>query len=304
MKKIILCLASFFLCFLAFGLDFSVKLEPDVSYSVGNYGEYVFDRTAEGNFEKLSYLDWDLSFWSVGLTSDISFDFTNNHRLSILPAVQYGFPQNSGFMQDYDWKNLDGVLTDYSCHNNLLSFYLKMGLSLQYKLAYGLGFSLDWQWKQLQFGARGGYKEFPLEEGKEKFVYDENEPVVDYNNKTHIVGLGVFYSTNLLPHLELSLFAEYIPFVYTVAQDYHVLTYTFIDIMTGFSGYRSKIAFNYLFTEKSRLALSFFYEYIPVYTGENYMRYYGDSLIYRTSSLGGSSWQDFSISLSYRYDFF
>ncbi|MBE6349857.1 MAG: omptin family outer membrane protease [Spirochaetaceae bacterium] len=304
MKKLLIIGISFFLISRVFGLDFSLSLEPQFSYHYGNYDEYVFEKNDNDTLYMLSHLDWDMSFFSVGFTSDLSLGFANKQHLSLIPSLHYGFPQKSGFMQDYDWQNYDGVLTDYSCHSNLLDFYINAGLALHYTLSCGIGFSLDWQFQTRKFIAQGGYKDYPLDESQPNWEYGENERVVEYTPKSHLVGLGVFYTARLLPTLELRTIATYIPFIHTVAQDYHVWGRTFIDIMTGYVGYRGQLMLSHLFSEKARLSLSLYYEHIPVLKGENLMREEYQSSFYKTSALGGASWKDFSVTLSYRHEFF
>jgi outer membrane protease len=202
----------------------------------GKYGqaEEIVYKDQDSDIE-LSQLLWDLKplvYWGVVL------DYSRRNPLErvgffIHASLQAAFPGKTGAMEDRDWKGPGDTLSNFSSHTNYTDgawfLDLSAGLSLPLFSRFWLQFYGAFNYMNLQWSSREGYKQYAAID--ENGIYKPWSPDI---TPVPFFGPGISYSQDWMifaPGLSLHLpFSRYFhaalsfqisPLIIGVAQDDH-----------------------------------------------------------------------------------
>ena len=116
-------------------------IEPFVSYTNGHLGEFLFHSSSNDERKKVSYLEWDKNLFLFGASFYINYkNFYVETKFS--SSI---FDQNSGKMQDSDWKNTSDstMKTTYSVGDNksIENYSARLSISYDFSAVPWLSFS-------------------------------------------------------------------------------------------------------------------------------------------------------------------
>ncbi|MCQ2982102.1 MAG: omptin family outer membrane protease [Treponemataceae bacterium] len=220
------------------GLTFSVS--PMIGQTEGLLQEYVlWDLDSDGIPEyDMSRLDWDITRRPFfGFSLGLNYQTSLQHRFSV--SWMYATTKNSasGYMQDYDWQMLDGILTDYSKHNNTITDSYFYSVEGEWQTPLGLGFSVGWDICSISFEGTGGYAQHGYAHAGEPGhsaqpgywyesmayteLYPDTQAVIVYTLATNYLRTGITFTTTLLHPLDFTFGVWAIPLDAAVGTDGH-----------------------------------------------------------------------------------
>jgi len=270
----------------------------------GNIHEYVFDKTRTKTNNHMSQLDWDVvNIPYVELYGSLSPD----KYFYINTNLKFGFPKESGFMQDYDWlngtssglvswKNDDiGELTNYSIHTNQLKNYIDCSISIGGNIYLPkeiiISPFVNYNTTNIYFDGNDGYGVYKTRNW-EKYSYSGN--VISYNLISKGIFLGVNVKANTIEKLDIEVCAAVSPYLYwTDAYDIHVLrNITFHDEIYKVLAAKANLSVLYNINKHNKVGLEGAVKYHP----ESY------GTVQKVSSgMGGLSYFLYDVSLKYRF---
>lgn len=224
---------------------FHISVEPTISYSDGNFGEYLYYSSPSD--KKISYLEWDKEIFLFGVNVETSYK--NLHfDFGFASSV---FDQSSGQMQDSDWLNTKdySMKTTYSVGENeaVQNYEVNARIHYEFKTTSWLSFSPAVSFKYNfdsfeRHSAEGWYGQGSYSsDGKNHNWYDDeaqhfpytywsdekNRFVtrklagIDYYRHSFFTFFGV--SSTIIPHPRFSFDVDFLlsPFSYFYAVDTH-----------------------------------------------------------------------------------
>ncbi len=311
-KYIVLAAFTFLRCSaLLTAVDFGFTIQPFYRASWGMLHEYVrTDNNGDGTLDyNISRLDWDISGISaIGASCSFIAATTRNHQLKLNASYAWEIPENSGYMQDYDWQHIEnnvycGQLTNYSIHDNTLEKGYSFSVGGAWTLPVGLGFDIGWDIRQLSFSGSNGYRQY---DSSIKHIDLATEPkipftgtVITYNYQCNYLRLGITYTYEKLHRPGIYLGVWFIPAEAATGHDIHCLRDTsFLDVMYGYMcGFQEKAAVTFPLSQHFRLYLREEGSLSTVIEGPTYS-WSGNTMPARPIKIGygGSSLEEFSLS--------
>jgi outer membrane protease len=282
------------------GGSFTFSVSPLTGFLYGHGEEIVYQSEKGGAY--LSELLWDIKpLVYSGAVLDVSWK--NNPGFFCSVSLKFGFPMETGFMEDRDWLAWNGALSHYSRHDSkageawfcdfLGGISLPFGSRVLFKPFLGLSYThLEWIASDgyTKYGKRdSSYSYLPLEDS------DRENPlsgrVAGYTQKWLILLSGASLSYTFHPRFSASLSLRLSPFLYFTGADEHYITGTdFYDyIIGGFylePGGDVVFRFNKWFSAGLYVSWRYMKGSPP---GTSYSQETGDRL-YR-GSIAGAAWQ-------------
>lgn len=251
--------------------NFNIHFETETGFLYGNISEYVFENINKNTNHMDSQLDWDILTVPY-IEESVSVTVLNHFFASF--NGRFGFPGNSGNMQDYDWLNSfywptedPTKLTNYSIHDNYLEQY--------YLLSGTLGFSLSFQ--QFIYSAYASYEyEFVSFTGSNGYsTYKENNwqekkftgKVIAYKQECNSVFFGLQAKANVTNHLNFDYNIQFSPgLTFINALDYHFINRVlngdiiggtaYLDEMSNCNHIKSDISLVYNFNKHHQVGVN------------------------------------------------
>ena len=250
--------------------DWSIFVTPLFSVEYGTIGEYVYKKDTDGDYKKISELDWDIKpALYFGGSIGVSWK-----TLTILGFARGAVPMRSGDMEDSDWKTLTDVKTTYSIHRNTLSSSYAFGGQISYAFHIADTFAIrpftGVDYTHIALKARDGR----AWEGYDALTHTGvawNDPAakpyvplgIDYTREEVYTWLGISFDTVFNDKFTIALSFALSPYTYIQALDRHYGGYGtipdtyFADILHGwFSTYRFGAEAVYSFNKNISLSLS------------------------------------------------
>ncbi|GHU68042.1 outer membrane protease [Spirochaetia bacterium] len=218
--------------------DFGFSLEPSFGILWGQAEEIVYKNADTG--EKLSQLLWDLKPL-VYAGMDLEFGPKKPWIKSGFfaeAAIKYGFPLETGNMEDRDWQAAaESYLTNYSKHNAFIQnngaviFDFSAGYSWAMPIPVYLRAFADFSYIHLAWNSRDGYLQYPnypnpnynddpWNENLPKFpVYG---PAINYEQNWLILSPGLSAGLQGSDYFSLRFFALVSPLIRSVNIDDHL----------------------------------------------------------------------------------
>lgn len=329
-KKISLLVVSFFIVEAFAYSPFKIDLNIEFGALKGEINEYVIYTAPDESQYFLSRLDWDVDFIMFG---GASADIVFAEHIYIGLGGRIGFPGSSGYMQDYDWKNVlinydkgwidshgedwldsHNWLTNYSKHNNSLSRYLdgslKFGgiINLPWKIF--LLPSVSIQAQEFSFDGLDGYLQYPNNGFKnaDGFYNSWNDEldtescsgkVISYTQQRLFFNVGLRLYTTIIPHFMIAVEGSFSPLVKISALDNHWLKEVdFLDQTSGMGAWTISGEVQYLFKKLFKIGATVDYQYVPILLGNDYYKNTTDiKWFLETDCLGGTASNILSFSL-------
>ncbi|MBC6720628.1 omptin family outer membrane protease [Treponema sp. Marseille-Q4130] len=249
----------------------SVAVTPLFSVEYGTIDEFVYKKDVDGNYKKISELDWDIkpALYFGGAVGVLW------KALSIQGFARGAVPMRSGNMEDSDWKTLTDLKTTYSIHKNMLASSYAFGGQISYAFQIADTFAIrpfcGVDYSRIAFKARNGR----AWEGYDILTHTGvawNDPTakpyvplgIDYTREEVHTWFGVSFDTFFNNKFTLALSFAFAPYTYIQALDHHYggsgtsSDRYFADILHGwFSSYRFGAEAVYAFNKNISLSLAF-----------------------------------------------
>jgi outer membrane protease len=264
--------------------SYALSVAPLAGFLYG-YGEEIVYKSP-GNDTFLSQLLWDIKpLWYTGGLLDFSrINPMEKMGFFTVLSLKFGFPGNTGIMEDRDWEAPADALSHYSRSdaytNGALLLDYVLGLSLPLKQFALLKLYWGGSWMSFHWTSRDGYTQYA------SFSNNAYLPLDDSTPKRPLYGTSINYSQNWLisyPGAALciplprgfraALSFQISPLIYCVAWDDHLLRdIEFRDYITGglYMEPRGDAAFS--FGNRFELSLYVAYRFIKGAHGETYSR--------------------------------
>jgi hypothetical protein len=197
----------------------------------------------------MSQLLWDIK---PVIYSGVEFEFGPRRPFTMngftaSAAAKFGFPMNSGIIEDRDWLDGDDIfVTHYSRHDaySNYSFWIDFSAGYSWVLVSKTVFTLYAEFSYMRFSwdANDGYTQYATEYAQNQYnPWDPSLP------KRKVQGTGITYTQNWLTmapavyflfqvtgFLAIGFSAAWAPFVYGVCVDEHIKRYLlFEDYLSG-----------------------------------------------------------------------
>jgi hypothetical protein len=298
---------ALFLCCLTFSCVWSLSLTGFAGIEKGYIGEYVFQIQEDDSLYELSRLIWDIdTVYTAGASVSVKTSKKSWGLFQFNTGLQVFFPQKSGFLQDNDFLNGNGVLTHYSKHENQIE-----GVSLSCISVYR---GLDWiglcfgiKSGIISFLGSNGYKQYPSESQSPYTPWSENIPPVYFSGDeisyqiTSLnfylgIDLQIFFSDRF--HISVQGFCS--PYSYYLCIDNHILkSKVNVDSVSSiFSTYESNVYGGFLINADTEIGITLRQVKILLSKGKSFQKI--DSELYQISNvLGGFSQDRYSVILSF-----
>lgn len=266
---------------------FNIEVQPEFGILHGAIGEYVYEDVILNTDHLESSLDWDIpAIPYIGASAQVTII---KHILLGFNGI-IAFPGKSGNMQDYDWLNsiggssgtyLDWILedptelTNYSIHDNYLDQYYRIEVELGGTITplYFISVSpvFSYQYSIIQFTGSNGYRKYKSEDFRQ---IPFNEKVISYAVETNSVKFGLKLDISPVKFLDIGTDVYYSPnLTFIKALDRHYLgSYAFYDKIDSSSLLQVNLSIQYSFPKYHKLGLKCGFEYVPVSTGQDYMK--------------------------------
>ncbi len=228
-------------------------------------------------------------------------------------GLKFGFPANTGFMEDRDWEAANYELSNFSRHDNFTNSALLLDFAAGISIP---GFStviitpfLGFNYMHYKWTGRDGY----LQYASGTNAWDDSlpkipcyGPVISYSQNWIIFSAGFSVRYPFLKRFVIEGGFSFSPLILVYALDDHFLRSTkglqFHDEVSGGYLLEPTLGFTYRFTPKMQLNLKASYRYTnntkgnsQGYNNEN------DSLV--SVSLAGAEYQVWDLGLTFSYNF-
>ncbi|MDR1909235.1 MAG: omptin family outer membrane protease [Spirochaetaceae bacterium] len=285
----------------------------------GRADEIVY--RAEGSDTKLSELRWYFTpLIYVGAELELGWRSPRSWGLFAEASFKYGFPGETGAMEDRDWVHSDYAefLTHYSVHNNTTEkaalIDAGLGASFQILNNFLLKTYVSYSYMLFSWSAKGGSFLYPESAGGHVYYLPDNNgkavEVGTYEQAWNIVSPGVSFSGGISRyfHFELSLRAS--PFIWCSTTDDHIQRGLLITGRAGGGLYiDSGLVLSFMPRDYLVLSLSAAYRNISrtrgdgVYSGNEVYDDYGTYSV-RHKNILGAGYRAFDVGLSAEFRVF
>ncbi len=294
------------LCSLIFSHVWSLSLSNFGGFENGYIGEYVFAIQGDNSLYELSRLTWDIdSVYTMGASVGFQTPKKGWGLFQFDAELQVFFPQKSGFLQDYDFLNGDGILTHYSKHKNQIDGVSISCMSI-YRALDWLGLSFGVKTGILSFIGSNGYSQYPSESSAPYTPWHDNITPYFFSGKVityQITSFNFYLGINLhfLVGNRVSISAQSLisPYSYFLCVDNHILTsVVYIDSVSSiFSTYENKIYGGFIITPNTEIGITLQHLKTINSKGSSYQKK-GLTTYQISNALGGFSQDRFSVIFS------
>jgi len=239
-----------------------IEVESSFGVLLGESQELVY--AYSGSTDILSRLDWEmmpLTYYGSTLMLKPADAAASGYVVNL--GIKFGFPGNTGTIEDRDWRGTSDALTHFSAHDCFTEQALLVDAALGYRLSlpYNLALTplVKFSTMRFRWTARDGYTQYGP---------NINEPYVEWDSsfaKESIYGTGIAYEQNwilILSGLQLDwqvgrrgTLASGIlisALLYCADQDDHILRLLqFNETMSGGFAYEPHFSFSYAFSGRT-----------------------------------------------------
>ena len=217
--------------------NYSFSIAPIFGFLYGQAEEIVYKDANSDVY--MSELLWDLKpLFYAGLKASFGpRNYFDKSGFFINGSIKFGFPLNTGNMEDRDWQYPDNSLTNFSCHDLVSLSSITAGLSAGYSFRVAnflsIGAYLDFLFMQQSWSASDGYYQYlkvdkfnNIEPGQ---VWTDDIPkeyltgeIINYKQDWFIFAPFVLIKGRVNHLLSLEAFFGYSPLIYCSDRDLHV----------------------------------------------------------------------------------
>jgi outer membrane protease len=233
-------------------------------------------------------------------------------------SLKFGFPGNTGIMEDRDWNAPEDALSNYSQSDNytdgaLLFDYL-LGLSFPLKSFALLKIYGGISWMSFHWTGRDGYIQYAPVSNNVYLPLDDSaaqEPLygasITYSQDWLLIYPGAALCIPLPRRFRAALSFQISPLIFCVARDDHLLrNIEFRDYLFGGLYLEPRGDVSFSFTTRFELSLHVSYRFIKGAKGDSYARDTGAGKagdFYQLSEDAGAAWYalDSGLSLKIRF---
>jgi len=236
--------------------ELNIAIASGVSYT--HIGEFVYKKSG-GGFVPLSRLDWsNLLLWTAD--AHINYDIKRFRMLFDFTAAMPVF--HTAHMQDKDWKQLNGTLTDFSEHPVRLDSHFGTQTGFVYRIwdlnTFSAGMGAAFAYKSTELTARDGIKHLPAPQLK------LSGDLISYRQELYLPELVLFSEWKPHPVFEALLMLYVSPIGFAQTLDTHFdynrasgsskkpdIHKQFSDRMYGFGGVNGDIVLRLTLPQKT-----------------------------------------------------
>jgi len=251
---------------------FHLSVEPIAGIRTGHVGEYVYYKVSSGDYDKISYLQWNIKpEWYGGGSIELSYN-----RLHISTDITAGLPVKCGEMQDSDWQNLpsnDYTQTNYSVSDNYIKTDIKSGLTVSYDfkpddvitLSPFAGFDFQYYkfeadnvtlWYGAQNKTTGRYDSYTS--GQKIEYITDGSAVMTYKWYSYITWIGLNTDFHVAKRWNLGISGAVAPWVFLSVEDHHILRsiYTSTNASDFFCAFKADLSIRYRISDRLTAGLT------------------------------------------------
>jgi outer membrane protease len=233
-------------------------------------------------------------------------------------SLKFGFPGQTGIMEDRDWNAPEDALSNYSLSDNytdgaLLFDYL-LGLSFPLRSFALLKIYWGVSWMSFHWTGRDGYTQYAPVLGAAYLPLDDSAPKeplygasISYSQDWLITYPGVALGIPLSRWFKASLSFQISPLIFCAARDDHLLRdIEFRDYISGGLYMEPRGDATFSFQNRFELSLYVSYRFIRGARGESYGRKTGSTNngeFYQYSEDAGAAWYTLDSGLSFTVRF-
>lgn len=194
----------------------AISLDLTMGVLSGGATELIYDPNVDGSSYKMSELDWasrPLVYWGLTANFNLSAGFYASF------AVKSGIGGKTGYMQDSDWQNWDGVKTNFSeadsYTDQALILDIEGGYDFNIADSLKVGPFLKLGYLNFQWSARNGYLQYapeyyPTTDSSDNYVYGPYTPISGNTPVIYVSGIGIVYQQSCF-YPSIGLRATYTP---------------------------------------------------------------------------------------------
>jgi outer membrane protease len=293
------------------GLRFSLEVSLGLLHGQGEELVY-FDKVSD---RKLSQLLWDskpLGYAGI----DVGIDWQQAGKrwgLFTGASFKFGFPGNTGNMEDRDWDavslfKIDNPkrLTNYSEHDNRTDSALlidaDLGISFRLSESFLLKTYIAYSYMSFYWAASGGSFLYPPPpEGKGHYYEEPAGSVVTYQQIWHIISPALALHGKFYRYFDIELSLQASPFIWCVADDNHIQTNTYYTDTVKFGFFiEPKLALSYTPKDYFSLSLTVSYRDISGTRGDTEVKAPGKPAV-TVENVAGAGYHAFELELSAKF---
>nr|MCR4941077.1 hypothetical protein [Treponemataceae bacterium] len=293
MKKVLsLCfLICFFLSLWAEPIQekssgFYFKLATGADVRCGIVTENFYNTSYLDSLYKVSWLTWEtLPSTSLVFDAMFGYEFNAHNSINLDGFFSYAIPYKTGIMQDYDAREYDNRVTDYSCHDNYTDQLISAGFYSDWCFFYGLGLGIGFEYNNIKFRGQNGYAQHYYNRSPGYWSPDlphtseyDGYTVITYDITSFYWKPGIVWHCTFDNGISLSLDIWNYLYRFNHAQDIHYVyfpvnrpdTYYTDFIEAWFQGYEARAALEFNFTENLSFLIRIKGTYLPDAIGDDY----------------------------------
>ncbi len=238
--------------------------------------EFVYFSSSTASYYKVSELDWPLQ---PAYYSGARLSLRTRHGLSAELSLRAAIPTRVGYMEDFDYLNGDGILTNYSHHSSYLERSLGARADLGWRLPVTSEFALTpyarFAVMDIKWSARDGYYQYPPQTSPPYSYWNASDPktylygpIAYYEQIYLIPAVGVHGEYRANPKLSFAASLAFSPLVWINDIDNHLLrSLTFYDAMALSTYFEPSVSLS--FRPSTRMELTFDLAYLSVVSPSN-----------------------------------
>ena len=304
--------------------NWHLAVEPLFGMKWGQVDEYVYERATDGDYEKLSELNWEIKnacFYGVNVSGGYKRLYGDLHCSSVLRG-------DSGIMADSDWMDLNGIKTTYSESENSITQAFTFAIDVEYHFTptrtLMLAPTAAFEYKTISFEARNG-KGWYGHLASPHVAWNDASAVyypegslcgIDYKRDVYQCLFGVAVAYKPVERLRLTGTITVVPYAYTLSYDTHYSNTAategtdYADEVTFiFRRFKATTGCFFLLNKRWEFGLTISGFYARESDGDNYQKKHNESLYTNITAQndtekGGAGAWELSAALSCRFNIF
>jgi outer membrane protease len=254
----------------------------------------------------MSQLLWNIDHLIyAGLELDFSWQIPKNSwGLFSNISAKFGFPGETGVMEDRDWIDADypNWLTHYSVHSNntdrAVFIDAAIGASFPVFNSFLLKPFLGYDYMEFSWTANGGSFLYPGDNGHRYLLVPMD--VITYTQIWNIFSLGIAFYGSFNQYFDIELSFKASPFIWCYGNDNHIMRDLIItsDLSGGFF-IEPSLVFSYTPTDIFTLSFTFNYKNISGTRGDSTYKRQGSTppVTDHYQNIAGAAYHAFDIGL-------
>lgn len=223
-------------------------------------------------------------------------------------AVKFGFPADSGVVEDRDWMEPDyaDFLTHYSVHDNATNKAfmadVNMGIAFNILNKFQIKPYLGYSFMTFSWTASGGSFLYPGVHGDHSFLLTPMD-VGTYTQSWNIISTGVSFYGAFNDYFDIEIGFAISPFIWCKTEDHHISRELIIKgTLNGGFYFDPGLVFSFKQKNLLTLSLSVSYRFIADTRGDGEYNYPGQ--VFTAKNMAGAGYRAMNFGIFGKYSIF